>query len=182
MKRITTILAIVAMAIATSACSSTGSAVIKKDEITGLKSHDAANAIKADRRAAEVESLTKNAKSIFKMEGIEGQPIIISGVKSIEVNVPWDPEKVLNRTTESQSEAVLMMREGRGLVRDVGSVALPIAAAREGVKAFTRDRELQSQERIANTQANAQLADRALDEAGKMTVLTGMDVKQVPLE
>lgn len=182
MKRIATILAIMAMAIATSACSTTGNATIKKDEITGLKSHDATNAIKADRRAAEVESLTKNAKPIFKMEGIEGQPIVISGVKSIEVNVPMDPEKVLARQIESQSEAVQLFREFRGAVRDAGHIALPIVAAKEGAKAFTRDRELQSQERIANTQAMGDLAERAVKEAGKVRYITGQNIEVGTLE
>lgn len=179
------ILLAAAAAFVLAGCAS-GPVNIQDGQISGLKSHDAANVIKADKRAAEVQSLTKNAKPIFKLEADGSGPIVISGVKSLEVNVPLDPEKVLSRQIESQSEAVQMVREVRGVVRDVGSVALPIMAAREGVKAFTRDRELQSQERIATTESMRQMSEMATDAASKNPVLitapVGSSATVIPVE
>lgn len=161
-------LAVAFLAMVLAGCSTTGASVNPDGTFSGMKSHDAANAVKATKRAEEVESFTSNRQSIFKMEAIEGQTISISGVKSIEVNVPLDPRDVLSRQIESQSEAVQMVREIRGAARDVvlPLVALDRAAdlAGEQIRA-TRD------ERIANTQAMGELSELATDAASKNPIV-----------
>lgn len=180
MKTIKILLAAVA-AFALAGCAS-GPVNIQDGQITGLKSHDAANVIKADKRAAEVESLTSNAKPIFKMEGIEGQPIVISGVKSIEVNVPLDPEKVLSRQIESQSEAVQMVREVRGAVRDV----LPVIALDKAADVAKTQINAARDERIATTESLTRMSELATDAASKNPVLItapiGSQATVIPLE
>lgn len=166
---------IVAAALALAACASPRTAKIEDGKVINITSAEATTLMKQEIRRTKVEDVQKNAKPIFELKAKAGQKIEISGVESITVNVPQDLRELLAEQASEVSENVQVLREVRGIGKDVvvplGVAGLVVSDRKNASNNAARIEEARSAERTAQTEAMTSLASDGMEAAAVPTTI-----------
>lgn len=181
MLRHTPAFAVVVALIVLAGCASPRNASITNGQVNNITSAEATTLIKQNNRTQRANNLMQNAPPIFKLVALPGQKIEISGVQSLEVNVPIDQELIMADSPDVTSENVQMFREVRGLARETLVPLTVVGAAlndRKNARAADLERaRIEAQEREAQNAAQSDLVRRILDK--EPLILRGTDIERV---
>lgn len=124
-------LAVAALALFLAACSTKSGVVIEKDKVSGMESRDAAYATATKSYHDAVVNITKEQKPACRLKAAPGQTLKIEGLEefscygggsaspaAVALPAPVQPKTEFAENTQALG----------GLVKDVGSVAIPIKA------------------------------------------------------
>lgn len=124
------ILIAAALALFLAACSTTGGVTIEKDKVSGMDSRDAAYATATKSYHESVVNLAKEQKPACRLKAVPGQVLKIEGLEELScysggasaaaAALP-PPERPKTEFAENAAAA-------GGLVKDVGSVVIPVKA------------------------------------------------------
>jgi hypothetical protein len=166
---------ILAAALLLAACASPRTASITDGKISNITSAEATTLVKQDNRTKRANDMMKNAPPIFKLTALPGQKIEISGVQSLEVNVPIDQALIMADQPDVTSENVQMFREVRGFAREtvvpLGLGYQLLSDRKDARAASLEEARIRSAERAAENAQQADMVRQVLDRPATIITL-----------